>query len=310
MINPRKLCVYLIASCCLAQVSLSANAADAFPSKPIRIIVPYTAGATNDALPRVIAPRMAEILGQPVVVENRPGAGGDIGVEYVVRAPADGYTLLMTSNAAVTRVVTNPKPRYDVVKDLRPVMLIGDQPMILVVAKDFSAQNLQQMLGYAKENPTALTYSSPGAGTPHQLAAELLKAHAGVQLLHIPFKGTAPALVETAAGRVTMTWATTASAGPMLEDGRLKTLAVAARSRLPGSPDVPTIAESGIPGLETGFWYGITAPAGTPDDVVQKLYQAMREAVGLVLLLCSGPMKCHSRLRPETVAILSMPSWT
>lgn len=262
------------------QAPAHAEDAKAFPTKPIRIVVPYAAGATNDALPRAMAPRMEQILGQPVIVENRPGAGGDIGVDNVIRSDADGYTILMTSNAAVTRAVAaGSKGTYDVQKDLRPLIFIGNQPLILVTGADFPGNTLKELIAAAKKDPGALSFSSPGAGTPHQFSSELLNGHAGIQMIHVPFKGTAPALVETAAGRVTLTWGTVASAGPMLKDNRVKALGVTATKRIPEFPDVPTFTESGIPDLESGVWYGLTVAAGTPDAIVNKLYEAAREAL-------------------------------
>jgi len=250
-----------------------------FPSEPIRIIVPYTAGATNDAVPRIIGPKVSELLGQPVVVENRPGAGGDIGVTHVIGSKPDGHTLLMTSNAAITREVTSSKPAYSIERDLRPITLVGDQPMVLVVGTNLKANSIQELIDMGRADPKSLSYATPGAGTPHQLAAELLGAQGGVELLHIPYKGTAASLVDTAADRVTMTWATPASARAMLESDKVKALGVTATERLAGMPNVPTFTESGIKGLESGFWYGFTAPKGTPDDVVAKLHEAFSTAM-------------------------------
>lgn len=278
--NSSKLLAVAVTIGCAMHTVASAEQAKNFPSKPIRIVVPYTAGATNDALPRAIAPRMEQILGQTVIVENRPGAGGDIGVDHVIRSEADGYTILLTSNAAVTRAVAaGANSKYDVQKDLRPVMLVGDQPMILVTGTDFAANTMQELLAAAKKNPEGLSYGSPGAGTPHQLSSELMNVHADVKMLHVPFKGTAPALIEIAAGRLSYTWGTVASAGPMMKDKRVKALGVTAKQRISEFPDVPTLTESGIPGLESGFWYGLTVPAGTPDAIVNKLYDAARQAV-------------------------------
>lgn len=278
--NSSKLLAVAVTIGCAMHTVASAEQAKNFPSKPIRIVVPYTAGATNDALPRAIAPRMEQILGQTVIVENRPGAGGDIGVDHVIRSEADGYTILLTSNAAVTRAVAaGANSKYDVQKDLRPVMLVGDQPMILVTGTDFAANTMQELLAAAKKNPEGLSYGSPGAGTPHQLSSELMNVHAGVKMLHVPFKGTAPALIEIAAGRLSYTWGTVASAGPMMKDKRVKALGVTAKQRISEFPDVPTLTESGIPGLESGFWYGLTVPAGAPDAIVNKLYDAARQAV-------------------------------
>ncbi len=253
--------------------------ANNYPSEPVRIIVPYTAGATNDAVPRIIGPKLSEILGQPVVVENRPGAGGDIGVTHVVKSKPDGHTLLMTSNAAITREVTSAKPAYELAQDMQPIMLVGDQPMILVVATDFEADSVKELIAAGRANPEGLSYATPGAGTPHHLAAELLSDQAGIELLHIPYKGTAASLVDTAAERVTMTWATQASAGPMLEANKVKAIAITSPERLPSMPDLPTFAEAGINGLTSGFSYGFMAPKGTPDAVVEQLYQAFKQAI-------------------------------
>lgn len=253
--------------------------ANEFPNGPIRIIVPYTAGATNDAIPRIIGPKLAELLGVPVIVENRPGAGGDIGVKYVIDAKPDGQVLLMASNAVITRQATAARPAYDTLRDLRPVILVGDQPMVLVVAQNFKANSVEELIKIARQKPESVSYATPGAGTPHQLASELLSSQAKVRLLHIPYKGTAASLVDTAAERVTMTWATPASGRAMLESGKVKPLGVTAGARLKSMPDVKTLKESGIDGLTSGFWYGFMAPKGTPEDVVQKIYSAMRTAI-------------------------------
>lgn len=256
----------------------AAHAAE-FPSEPIRIVVPYTAGATNDAVPRIIGPKLSEILGQPVLVENRPGAGGDIGVNHVIASKPDGHTLLMTSNALITREVTSAKPAYRVENDLRPIMLVGDQPMVLVVARNFKADNVKDLLTVARTSSPSLSYATPGAGTPHQLAAELMAAQGGIDLLHIPYKGTAASLVDTAAERVTMTWATPASARALLEGNKIKAVGVTASERLASMPNVPTFTESNLKGLESGFWYGFTAPKQTPDAVIAKLHGAFKQAL-------------------------------
>lgn len=256
-----------------------ATAQSDYPSTTVRIVVPFTPGAANDTLARVLAPHLSEHLHQPVIVENRPGAGGDLGAAYVARQRADGYVLLLTSNAIVTSVASKRKPALDLNKDLRPVALLGTQEMVLVAPPSLPANNVQQLVDLAKSKPDALTYGTPGLGTPQQLALELLKHERSIDILGVPFTGTAPALTEAIAGRVSMVFGSITSAGGFINSKQLKPIGVTGEQRLNELPDVPTFGEAGISGLNRGFWYGITVPAQTPDGVVKILFNALSDSM-------------------------------
>ncbi|CAG9263048.1 Bug family tripartite tricarboxylate transporter substrate binding protein [Paraburkholderia caribensis] len=252
-----------------------AGAEDVFPSHPIRIVVPYTPGGVNDVVARVLASGLTEQLHQPVIVENRSGAGGDLGTLYVMRQPADGYTLLMTSNAVGISTAVKKKPAFDATKDLQPVSFVGTQWMTLVASPAFGPKNVQELVALAKSKPGGISCATPGPGTPHQLAMEFFKHNAGVDLLMVPFQGSAPALTEVMAGRVAIYFAAVSSADPYVRSGKLKVLGVTGHRRLSIYPNVPTFAESGVPNMDFGFWYGLTAPKGTPPAVVSKLHDAV-----------------------------------
>lgn len=263
----------------VAAVPALAQVEAGYPSRPIKIIVPYAPGATNDILPRIIAPHMAEILKQPVIVENKPGAGGDIGVAFVAKGKPDGYTLLMTSNVAGVSAATKRTPPYDIPTELMPVGLIGNQPMLLVSANPAPFTSLQDFVRQAKPSPEKFSYGTPGVGTLHQVAFEQMGAAYGIRMIHVPFTGITQALTETSTGRVTLTFGTPASAGALLQKGSIKVLAVTTKNRLPAYPDAPTLTESGVPGMEAGFWYGFTMAAGTSAPIAAKLQDAFAKAL-------------------------------
>ncbi|MBI2725008.1 MAG: hypothetical protein HYX42_02040 [Polaromonas sp.] len=263
----------------VAAVPALAQVEAGYPSRPIKIIVPYAPGATNDILPRIIAPHMAEILKQPVIVKNKPGAGGDIGVAFVAKGKPDGYTLLMTSNVAGVSAATKRTPPYDIPTELMPVGLIGNQPMLLVSANPAPFTSLQDFVRQAKPSPEKFSYGTPGVGTLHQVAFEQMGAAYGIRMIHVPFTGITQALTETSTGRVTLTFGTPASAGALLQKGSIKVLAVTTKNRLPAYPDAPTLTESGVPGMEAGFWYGFTMAAGTSAPIAAKLQDAFAKAL-------------------------------
>ncbi|EIF32011.1 hypothetical protein BCh11DRAFT_07581 [Burkholderia sp. Ch1-1] len=255
--------------------SVGVGAQDAFPSKTIRIVVPFTPGGVNDVVARVLAAGLSEQLHQPVIVENRPGAGGDVGTMYVMRQPADGYVLLMTSNAVDISTAVKKKPAFDSTKDLQPISFVGTQWMTLVSAPSFPPKNIQQLVAVAKSKPGNITCATPGPGTPHQLAMQFFKHYAGIDLLMVPFQGSAPALTDVMAGRVSIYFAAVSSADPYVRSGKLKVLGVTGHRRLSAYPGVQTFAEAGVPGMDFGFWYGLTAPKGTPSPVVKQLHDAV-----------------------------------
>jgi tripartite-type tricarboxylate transporter receptor subunit TctC len=247
-------------------------AAQSFPSKPLRFIVPFP-GGFSDVLARQIGARMGDALGQPIVVENRPGASGQIGAQEVIRSPADGHTLFMghIGTHAINAHIF-PKLNYDPDKDFAPVTLLVTVPNLLVVHPSVPAQNVRELIALAKSKPGGLSYASPGSGTSGHLAAELFKSLAGVFIVHIPYKGAAPALQDLMGGQTQMLFDTVAQAHPQAKAGKVRALAITSVKRHPVAPDIPTMDESGFPGWETGPWFGIFVRSGTSESVLRKLH--------------------------------------
>ena len=246
--------------------------AQGYPAKPVKVIIPYPPGGGNDTLGRLFAAKLSERTGQQFVVENRPGAGAMIGTEAAARSPADGYTILLSS-IATHALSPNlyAKVAYDPVKDFAPVTLLGIAPTVLVVTSDLPAKDLPELVAAAKAKPGSLAYASGGNGTPPHINGEVFKSVAGVDLLHVPYKGGGPALVDLMAGRVQVMLDTAASAMPHVRSGKLRALAITGAKRSPEYPDLPTFAEAGMPQYDTNAWYSIHAPAGTPPEVVRRL---------------------------------------
>ena len=243
-----------------------------YPSKPIRIVVPFPAGGTTDLIARAAAQKLTESLGQPVVVDNRPGAGGNIGAELVAKSAPDGYTLLMgTVGTHAINASLYPKMPYDHVRDFAPIILIAGVPNVLVVNLSLPVNSVQELIAYGKANPGKLNFASSGNGTSIHLSAELFKTMTGVQMAHIPYKGSAPAIQDLAGGQVQLMFDNLPSALPLIKAGRLKALAVTSKTRAAVLPDVPTVAESGLPGFEASSWFGLLASAGTPQPVIAKV---------------------------------------
>jgi tripartite-type tricarboxylate transporter receptor subunit TctC len=244
----------------------------AWPARPIRLIVPFTAGGGNDAVARTIGDRLADRLGQRVVVDNRGGAGGLVGAELAAHAPADGYTLFLggVGSHAINPVLHAQLP-YDPVKDFAPVSLIAAAPLVVVVHPSLPVDSISALLAWTRSRPRQLEYASNGIGSSSQLAAELFASTAGVQLVHVPYKGLAPALTDLLGGQVRLMFSSMVAIIPHVKAGRLRALAVTGARRSPLLPEVPTVAESGLPGYQAGSWYGILAPAGTPQPIVQRL---------------------------------------
>ncbi|MGH8724282.1 MAG: Bug family tripartite tricarboxylate transporter substrate binding protein [Burkholderiales bacterium] len=256
----------------LPALLLISFAAHAFPTKPLRFIVPFP-GGFSDVLARQIGARMGEALGQPVVVENRPGGSGQIGVQEVLRSPADGHALFMghIGTHAINAHIF-PKLAYDPDKDLAPVTLLVTVPNLLVVHPSVPAQNVRELIELAKSRPGGLSYASPGSGTSGHLAAELFKSLAGVFIVHIPYKGAAPALQDLMGGQVHLLFDTLAQSYPQAKAGKVRALAVTTVKRHPAAPEVPTMDEQGFPGWETGPWFGIFVRAGTPEAILRRLH--------------------------------------
>ncbi len=243
-----------------------------YPNHPVRIVVPFPAGGTTDILARATAQKLTETLGQPFVVENRPGAAGNIGAEIVAKSPPDGYTMLMgTVGTHAINASLYEKMPYDHVKDFVPVVLVAGVPNVLVVHPSVPAKSVQELIAYAKANPGKLNFASSGSGTSIHLSGELFKTMTGVSMQHVPYKGSAPALADLTGGQVQLMFDNLPSALPLIKAGKLRALAVTSLARASALPDVPTVAESGLPGFEASSWFGLLAPAGTPKDVVTKV---------------------------------------
>ena len=268
----RRTLLAALAASLAAALAPVAFAQPAYPTKPIRIVVPFPPGGTTDILARAAAQKMTEAWKEKAVVDNRPGAGGNIGAELVAKAPADGYTLLMgTVGTHAINASLYAKMPYDHVKDFAPVILVAAVPNVLVVHPSVPATTVAELIAYAKANPGKLNFASSGSGTSIHLAGELFKVMAGVQMTHVPYKGSAPAIADLLGGQVQLMFDNLPSALPQIRAGKLRALAVTSSQRAAALPDVPTIAESGLPGYEASSWFGLLAPAGTPADIVAKI---------------------------------------
>ncbi len=263
----------------LMGVSVSVNAqADNFPDKPITLMIPYPPGGSADMLARPVAAKMQEELGQPVVLEYKPGAGGTIATAQLARSKPDGYTVLMVLAAHAINDSMYGSLTYDTEKDFAPVTMLATLPLLVAAPHKTPANNIQELIDYAKKHPDELTFASAGNGNTSHLAAELFKKETGVEMMHIPYKGSGPAVVALLAGEVSLMFDSISTSAPQVAAGKLKALAVTGAKRSAILPDVPTVSESGLPGFEIDGWYGIIAPAGTPDAVVNKLYEAFTSA--------------------------------
>ncbi|EKZ96043.1 MULTISPECIES: Bug family tripartite tricarboxylate transporter substrate binding protein [Cupriavidus] len=258
-----------------------ANAgAQEFPSQPIRIVVPYAAGGMTDIVARVIGQKLGEHLGQPVVIDNRPGAATIVGAEVVAGAKPDGYTLLAATNTTLTiNPWLYPKLRYDAGKSFTPIALVASAPSVIVVNPLVPAKTLSELMQLAKARHGGLSYASYGNGSTAHLAGEMLAARAGAELLHVPYKGSAPAKAAVIAGEVNMTFEPAFTGLPQISSGKLRALAVMSSKRSAVLPDVPTTAELGYPGMEMAAWVGLMAPAGTPTPIVKKLASEVEHAL-------------------------------
>jgi tripartite-type tricarboxylate transporter receptor subunit TctC len=256
--------------------------AQAYPSRQITLIAPWPAGGAIDALCRTIAPGLAERLGKSIVVENRPGAGSVLGVAAGLKAIPDGYTLTMGGSGSLAIAATlNKSLPYDPLGDVAPIAFIGQIPFILVINPSLPVRSISELISYAKNNPGKLSFASGGPGSPHHLLAELLKSMTGIEMPHIPYKGSAPALTDVIAGHVPLLFSDTIPSLPMIREGRVRALGLSTARRLPSAPDIPPLAEVGLPGFDGSGWGMIIAPAGTSSEIVNKVYSAVREVQGL-----------------------------
>jgi tripartite-type tricarboxylate transporter receptor subunit TctC len=269
--------IWIILACLMALTS-EAPAQSDYPSRPVRIIVNSAPGGGTDILARVLMQQLSK-GGQNFFVENRGGGGGIVGIEAVRNAQADGYTLLMTPSTVAVLPAVTKEARYDPSKDFAAITQVAGISNVLVVHPDVPAKTLQELIGLAKSKPGALNYGSAGAGSSPHMSMELLKNMAGIDLQHIPFKGTAPAMTELLSGRISALFSNLLTAKPLIEAGKLRALAISGPARVSALPDVPTVAEAGVPGYSALQWYGLLAPAGTPQPVIDKLQAAVADAL-------------------------------
>ena len=257
----------------------ASRAADPYPSKLITIVVPQTPGGANDIIARALAQKLASTIGGSVIVENKPGAGGNVGTAYVARQPKDGYTLLLNAQSVQT---INPflyrNIPFDPVKDFEPIMVVGVAPYLLAVNPALPAKNLRELVALAKAQPGKINYASSGNGTVNHLLGEMLKVAAGIDIVHIPYRGIAPAATDVVAGQVPMTFGSFPGLMPFVRTGQLRALGVCTEKRTQLAPDLPTLAET-IPGLYANAWYGLFAPAGTPREIITRLHSEISRSL-------------------------------
>jgi tripartite-type tricarboxylate transporter receptor subunit TctC len=273
------LCLSTVAAMALATGARaqapSTGSGPAYPTKAIRIVVPFPAGGTSDILSRAVGQKLTEEWKQPVIVDNRPGAGANIGAEIVVKSPPDGYTLLAASTIHTINPSLYRKLAYDPVKDFTPITLIAATSQVLAVHPSLPVKTVKELVAYAKKRPGEINYSSAGSGSQPHLTAELFKSRTGINIVHVPYKGAPPAMTDLLAGHVALSFATSPSAVPHVKAGKLRALAVSTAKRISALPDVPTIAEAGVPGFEASGANGLVGPAGMPGPVVEKLNAAV-----------------------------------
>lgn len=270
----------VMASVALACATLCGAAfAQTYPSKPVTIVVPFSPGGATDIMSRTLAERLRHRLGQPVLVENKPGAGTMIASEFVAKAPADGHTLLLAASSLGIAPSLYSKVNYDPIKDFAPISQVASVVHVLVVHPSVPAKNVGELIAWLKANPTKGNYGSVGAGTSTHLEAELFNSVAGVKMAHIPYKGSAPALTDLVGGQLQVMFDAYASSGPFIKNGNVRLLAVTTAQRSKSLPDVPTVAESGLPGYEAMPWLGLVAPTATPPAVVSRLHHELAEVL-------------------------------
>jgi len=267
----------IVALACL--LAAQAQAQTNYPNKPVRIVVPSTAGGGTDTVARLLAQHLSEKFGQQFYIENKPGAGSMTGIEAAARAAPDGYTLVMVASTFTSLHVVRTKMRFDAVKDFSPVTMIVSMPCTLVVHPSLAATNVSELTALAKRQPGQLSYATPGLGSTMHMAMELFRTTAGIELVHVPYNGVAPALTDVLGGRVPLMMVNAVSAKGHVDSGALRVLAVSGRQRWPLLPNVPTVAESGFPDYEALQWFGLLAPAGTPKEIVARLHAEIAAAL-------------------------------
>ncbi len=262
-----------VAGLLTAMLPVVAAVAQNYPQKPVRLIVPFPPGGSTETLARMVSVKIAEVWGQQIIIDNRPGAGGIIGTELGAKAAPDGYTLLMGSGAPLTIVPGfQTKLQYDPLKDFAPITNVAAVPNVIALHPSVPARNVKELVALARQQPDQLTFASNGAGSPGHLAGELLKAMTGTRMTHVPYKGSAPATLAVASGETSMTFTTTTAVLPHAKAGRMKIIAITTLQRVPQFPEYPTVAESGLPGYEAISWFGLVAPAAIAPELVKKIH--------------------------------------
>jgi len=259
----------------LAAITLPAFAQQSYPSKPVRIVSPFPPGGGNDALCRTIAPKLSENLKQQVIIENRAGANGIVGTEVAARSAPDGYTIVLIPSGHAVNASLYKKLPFDSIRDFTPITLVASSPLVLAVHPSLPVKNVKDVIALAKSRPGQLTYVSSGVGSSGHLAGALFDTLTGTKMVHIPYKGMALAITDLMGGQVTMTFGTSLSVIPQVRSGRLRALATTGAKRSPALPDLPTIAETGVPGYEASLWYGFVGPAKMPPEIVNRLNSAI-----------------------------------
>jgi tripartite-type tricarboxylate transporter receptor subunit TctC len=281
---PRILWLAVLAACLaqtpLAQFSL-AQAQD-YPTRPVTLVVPYPAGGGLDVLARTLGQKLADRLGKPFVIDNRPGAGTVIGANSVAKAAPDGYTIMLgTSTPLAINVTLHKNLPYDPARDFTPIVLTSNAPFMLLVHPSLPVRSVAEFVAHVKQRPGALSYGSAGPGSPQHLSMELLKSMTGMNVVHVPYRGDAPALTDLVAGHIPMTFSEPTPVLPLLREGRVRALAVSSSTRLPPVPDIPTVAEAGVPGFDLVSWQMIVAPAATPKEIIGRLHAEMKAILAL-----------------------------
>ena len=267
----------LLAAATLLAIAPTVSAQD-YPTKPIRVIVPFAPGGGSDFIARFMAQRLSELLGKPFVIENKPGAGGNLGTEQGVRAAADGYTLTLIASSYTVNPAIH-KLNFDPVNEVTPIIQLSRGPLLVLVNPSLEASTLQDLIAMAKKKPGEIMYASSGQGSIIHAATELFNLKAGIKMIHVPYRGTGPALTDTLAGQTQVFFSSAATALPHVQSGTLKALAVTTAKRLPALPNVPTVAEAGLPGYEVDLWHGLIAPKGLPRTIVDKINKAANESL-------------------------------
>jgi tripartite-type tricarboxylate transporter receptor subunit TctC len=275
----RRLAAWIIGAAVCAVVASSAAHAQDFPTRPIRVIVGFGAGSGADITARVVGARMSEILGQQIVVENKTGAGSSIGADYVAHASNDGYTLFLATISQPINAAVTPHLNFDFVKDFSPIVLVSTIPNLLVVNPSLGVKTVQELIALGKAKPDSLSFGSSGVGTGTHLAAELFKVLTGVQMVHVPYAGSAQSITDLLAGRIQLVFTPASTVVQHVQAGKLVALATTEKKRAAIAPDVPTMGEAGLAGFDTGLWFGLLAPAGTPKAAIDKINAAANQAI-------------------------------